>query len=246
MRDKAEDKRFGKGIKFRRSMIDDIRLEIDTGKGPPIRFANQEFRKMFDLANLGSKDIFYDLGSGWGQSLIIAVSEYHVRQAVGIERDLERQAVSNSRLRRRNLDSRAKIVRGNFEDLYSNKLAGVSLAEPSAIFYGLTTDDELISAMRERAKPGCRLIYYFNGLFPEIKAEKVDFPFFVSRVPFKKPASEYDWLNSILTKRESSVGRGKPTVKELWDELTHDYDAYSEDTSDIAYYKKKLKEVLSS
>jgi precorrin-6B methylase 2 len=234
-------------MKFLKSMIDDLRLESDTGKGPPIRFANQEFRKMFDLADLGGNDIFYDLGSGWGQALIIAVTEYHVKQAVGVERDLERQAVSSSRLRRRKVDGQARVVSGSFDDLYSDKLAGASLAEPTVIFYGLTTDDELIEAMRDKAKPGCRLIYYFNGLFPEIKAEEVDFPFFVSKVPSRKPTSEYDWLNSILRKEESSLGkRGKPTVKELWDELTHDCDAYSEDTSDIAYYKKKLKEVLGS
>jgi hypothetical protein len=101
--------------------------------------------------------------------------------------------------------------------------------------------------MQKKARPGCRLIYYFNGLFPEIKAEEVDFPFFVSKVPFKRPTSEYDWLNSILRKKESSRGRqGRPSAKELWDELTHDYDVYSEDTTDIAYYKRKLREVLSS
>jgi precorrin-6B methylase 2 len=228
-------------------MIDDLRLEDDTGKGPPIRFSNQEFRKMFDLAKLSKNDVFYDLGSGWGQALIIAVTEYHVKRAVGIERDLERQMVSNSRLRRRKLEGQARIVPGNFDDLYSDKLPMASLSEPSVIFYGLTTDDELITAVRKKARSGCRLIYYFNGLFPEIKAEEVDFPFFVSKVPFKKPKSEHDWLNSILRKKQSSLGRrGRPSVKELWDELTHDYDAYSEDTADVAYYKRKLREVLAS
>ncbi len=230
---------------MRKSRIDDIRLDEDTAKGDPIRFTNQEFRKMFDLAGLGRDDIFYDLGSGWGQSLIVALTEYDVRRAVGIEKDRERQAVSNSRLRRRRLERRALIVPGDFEDLYSDRLTGASLGEPTVVFYGLTSDDELIEAMRQRAKTGCRLIYYFNGLFPEIKAEKVDFPFFVSTVPFKKPVSEYDWLVSILRKRKSSLGeRGTPAPEELWDELTHDYDVYSQDTSDIASYKRRLKEVL--
>ncbi len=229
---------------MRRSRIDDIRLEEDTGKGDPIRFTNQEFRKMFDLANLGRDDIFYDLGSGWGQSLIVALTEYDVRRAVGIEKDRERQAVSNLRLRRRKLEQRAVIVPQDFRDLYSSKLTGASLEEPTVVFYGLTSDDELIDAMRKKAKTGCRLIYYFNGLFPEIKAEKVDFPFFVSVVPFRKPVSEYDWLAAILKKKRSSLGQsGRPTPEELWDELTHDYDVYS-DTSDIAYYKRRLREVL--
>jgi len=230
---------------MRKHVIDDIRLEEDTGKGDPIRFTNQEFRKMFDLANLGRNDIFYDLGSGWGQSLIIALTEYGVKRAVGIENDRERQMISRLRLTRRNLHPRALIVPGDFTDLYSGKLAGASLEEPTVVFYGLSSDDLLIDAMREKAKTGCRLIYYFNGLFPEIKAERVDFPFFVSTVPFEKPTSEYDWLSSILRKRKSSLGdEGKPTVDELWDELTHDYDVYS-DTSDIRYYKRRLREVLT-
>jgi hypothetical protein len=142
------------------------------------------------------------------------------------------------------LEQRAVIVPGDFTDLYSDRLPGVSLEEPSVVFYGLTSDDELIDSMRRKSKPGCKLIYYFNELFPEIKAERVNFPFFISIVPFKKPVSELDWLAAILRKRRSSLGKkGKPTLDELWDELTHDYDIYS-DTSDIAYYKRRLRKVL--
>lgn len=111
------------------------------------------------------------------------------------------------------------------------------------IFYGLTSDDGLIEAMRQRSKPGSRLIHYFNGLFPEIKAEEADFPFYVSTVPFKKPMSEYDWLDSVVRKKQSSLGKGKPTTEELWDELTHDCNVYG-DTSEIRYYKRKLKDVV--
>jgi precorrin-6B methylase 2 len=229
---------------LKKSLIDDIRLAEDSDKGDPIRFTNQEFRKMFDLAKLNSADVFYDLGSGWGQSLIVALTEYDVKFAVGIEQDTERQAVSIARLKKRGLEARTKIVPGDFQRLYDGELPGADLSEATVVFYGLTTDNALIEAMKHRSKPGCRLIYYFNGLFPEIKAELADFPFYVSSVPFKKPTSEMDWLNSVVRKRKSSLGKERLTADELWDELTHDCDVYG-DASDIGYYKRRLRELLS-
>ncbi len=150
---------------MRKSQIDDIGHAEDDDKGPPIRFTNQEFRKMFSLASLGKDDVFYDLGSGWGQSPIVALNEYDAKLAVGIEMDRERQAVSTARLRKWGLASKSKVVSGDFQDLYENRLQGASPSDATVVFYGLTSDNGLIDAMRQLCKPGCRLIHYFNGLF---------------------------------------------------------------------------------
>lgn len=82
---------------------------------------------MFDLANLDKDDTFYDLGSGWGQSLIIALTEYGVKFAVGIEQDKERQSVSIERLKKRGLGSQSKIVSGDFQDLSQSSLVVANL-----------------------------------------------------------------------------------------------------------------------
>lgn len=55
---------------------------------------------MLSLANAGRNDVFYDLGSGWAQNLIIALTEYDVKKAVGIENDRERYDRSLRRLRK--------------------------------------------------------------------------------------------------------------------------------------------------
>jgi precorrin-6B methylase 2 len=228
-----------------RNPIDDVRLSEENDKGDPIRFSNQEFRKLFNLAHMGKDDTFYDLGSGWGQSLILAVTEFGAGKAVGIEKDAERVKVSLERIRRRGIEDRATVVLGDFGDLYTGELSGCHLSEPTVIMYALTDDDSLIGSMKKQARRGCRLIYYFNGLFTEIKPQKVDFPFYVSTVPFESPKSEVDWLSSVVRKKASSLKKGEaPTSQELWEELTHDYDVYSGDPHAVSYYKRSLRRML--
>ena len=53
------------------SKIDDI--DTNNGElGPAILFTNPEIRRMLKLAGAGQRDVFFDLGCGWGQNLIIA------------------------------------------------------------------------------------------------------------------------------------------------------------------------------
>ncbi len=42
-------------------------------------------RKMLELAGAGPNDIVYDLGAGDGRIVIIAVREFNVKKAIGIE-----------------------------------------------------------------------------------------------------------------------------------------------------------------
>lgn len=53
--------------------------------GPSIALSDRQIRKMLRLAKLNKKDVFYDLGCGKGQLCIIAVKEFNVRHAVGID-----------------------------------------------------------------------------------------------------------------------------------------------------------------
>jgi len=52
----------------------------------PERYQSDRFiRKLLHLADARNTDIFYDLGCGIGQLCIVAVTEFDVRKAVGIE-----------------------------------------------------------------------------------------------------------------------------------------------------------------
>lgn len=232
----------------RRSLIDDVTLEDEDVKGEPILFTNQEIRKMLRLVNIKKGDIFYDLGSGWGQNLILALTESDADKVVGIEQDRERRDVSLKRLDRwarsyPALKGRYRLVPGDFESLLEGELEGASLREATVVFYGLSSYKELLEGLEKNWKGlrGRRLIYHW--LFPEILPDRKDYPFFVSEFPFKKPRTELEWLNKVVGKERSSIKEGAPDTKELWDELTHDYDLKRE-AHEIPFYKKRLREAL--
>jgi precorrin-6B methylase 2 len=227
------------------SKIDDVRVTWPrSGLGPPILFTNIDIRRMLRLARAKPNDVFYDLGCGWAQNLIVAATEFGLRKSVGIERDKRRYVKAVQRVRARKLSSRIKIVRGNFEDLVDGTLTGENVKEATIVFYGLSTSDDFLERLSSSMKRRARLVYYYNTLFPEIKADKSEYPFYVSTHPFTRPVSEHDWLDSIIRKDKSSlVPNGKPTTAELWDELAHDYDYWGL-RGEVSRYRSRLKRAL--
>ncbi len=231
------------------SLIDDV--EIDYGiKGPPICFKNGEIRDLLKLGHANRNDVFFDVGSGWGQTIIIALMEFGVARAVGFEKEEDR--LEKARRRREGwLKQRPDIkpkqwtlVNGDLEILFrKGKLKGESLEDATLIFYGLSTRHDILRAIRKawKNKGGRRLLYYQNCLFPEIMPTDVDFPFFVSKFPFMRPKSQEEWLTRVSGKKDSSLYKGKPaSSEELWDELSHDYDING-DQEDILNYKWRLR-----
>jgi hypothetical protein len=231
------------------SLIDDV--EIDFGfKGPPICFPNYEIRDMLKLGKAIRDDIFFDIGSGWGQTIMIALTEFGVSKAVGFEKEDERlekalRRRDNWLKQRRDIEpKRWHLVGGDFEYLLRRgELKGESLKDATLIFYGLSSTPDVLRAIRKAWKgtKGRRILYYHNCLFPEIMPSRTDFPFFVSEYPFARPKTEVEWLTKVSGKKRSSIdNEGLATEEELWDELSHDYDikAHPEDIPD---YKHRLR-----
>jgi len=208
------------------SLIDDVRMQDDDDKGHPILFTNQEIRRMLDLVHAGPRDVFYDLGSGWGQNMIIALTEFQVKKAVGIEKDRERHHFSLERLAKWQLAAdRASVLQEDFEKALSGRVKGVDVSEATILFYGLSTYGHMVRQLSKRLKQGAKLVYYYPCLFPEIMPDRVGYPFFVSTAPFRHPKSKYEWLSSVVQKDKSSIRKGRsPSIDELWNELYHDYD----------------------
>jgi precorrin-6B methylase 2 len=231
----------------KKSLIDDVMLAEEDDKGRPIIFTNQEIRRMLTLSNAGSKDVFCDLGCGWGQNLIVALTEFKVAKAIGVEKDTSRRIKCEKRLKRWEkhypyLHGRWSIVEMDFEAFLKSKIQSVN-PMPSIIFYGLSSYKELIERIERVLSPGAKILYYFNSLFPEIMPEKNDFPFYVSTFPFKRPRSEMEWLNAVVKKSTSNTQDGQPSVEELWEELRHDADIYG-DLNVVSDYKRRLKTIL--
>jgi hypothetical protein len=233
-----------------KSLVDDVYLDDDRGKGEPILFTNQAIRKMLQLVKVGEGDVFYDLGSGWGQNLILALSEANAAKVVGIENDEGRRKKALGRLdawakARPEFKGRYSVILGDFDRLLKDKLEGASLKEATVVFYGLSTYKALVEGIWEQwegRSGGRRFVYYYRWLFPEILADGRDYPFLVSNFPFKRPRNELEWLKSVVGKEHSSIKKGVPDEDELWEELAHDY--VDGDPSEIHQYKRRLKAAL--
>jgi SAM-dependent methyltransferase len=229
-------------------MIDDLK-EKDVKKGHggyPILFENTYIRKMLRLAKAGKNDIFCDLGCGLAQNLIIAASEFNVRKAVGFERNERRSRKAVKRIKLKDLGTQCELIDESFDRVLDGRSKSFALENATIVFYGLATDRELLKSLKERLQDGCRLVYYNTCLFPEIMPNKVDIPFYVSTVPFKKTRSELAWLRKVVGKKRSLIQRGRrPDANELWDELRHDYRHFS-DITRIRDYRQRLRQHLSS
>lgn len=227
------------------SLIDDVEMSDFDKNGPPILFQDPDIRKMLNLAKAKEDDIFYDLGSGWGQNLIIALTEFNVKRAIGIEDVQSRCHQSKERIKKFSItESRGNVIKDDIDDLLDDKLLDANISEATIVFYGLQTDSDLLDKLRTKLQDGCRLLYYYNCLFPEIMPNEINFPFFLSIQPFRNTTSTIEWLRTVTQKTKSSLQKGKDaSEEELWDELGHDYDVNG-DTEDVENYKVRLKKFL--
>ncbi len=75
--------------------------------------------------------------------------------------------------------------------------------------------------------------------------DRVDYPFYLSLAPFNRHQSPYEWLSSVVLKKSSSLQKGKkPSLQELWDELSHDYDV-KHVADRIENYRKRLARAVN-
>jgi len=235
------------------NLIDDVKCPERTyDLGPPILFTNPEIRQMLRLAGAGTDDLFYDLGSGWGQNLIIAVSEFGVRKAIGVEVNESRRRKSLRRIyewsfRQHDVVERIEVLSADFEKRLVQGQEISHLKEASIVFLGLTSSPEIVDGLAKQLPDGCRLVYYYNCLIPEITPQRIDFPFYLSTKPFLRTKDELEWLRSVVSKPASSLHSGKPNKRELWAELTHDYRVSARfATGTIRDYRDRLKRASRS
>ncbi len=235
------------------SLFDDIPLELfGEQNGHPIRLTNPEIRRMLRLANPSKDDVFYDLGSGFAQNLIIGAFEFRLKKCVGVEKEETRFLIARERVEKwigskRISRNQIKVKRNTIEKLIEDKVLGANLKEATIIYYGLDpsvpleeNEGILDSLDQYGLQHGCKIItHFYNGIFPRLKPTNIDHPFYLYEYPFDLAESQADWLRSVI-RRENSVE--KVRADELWEELSHDYNtegfSREEVRSIIARYKE--------
>src|SRR5437667_12909912 len=82
--------------------------------GPEDYQSNRHIRKILNLAQAFKGDVFFDLGCGRGQLCVVAVAEFGVKRAVGIELHRGRAARAAEHIERLGFSERVEIWNEDF------------------------------------------------------------------------------------------------------------------------------------
>jgi len=145
--------------------------------GDNAQLPEYSFRRIFKFLNLNKEDVFYHLGCGDGKGIVIALEEFNVKKAVGVENNEENIQQAKKLLKKKNL----KNIELLFEDIRTSKINDATVV----LFW--FTDNDIIETMMKKFKnlrPSTRIITIWGPL-PGCLPEKVDFPYIINTVPFK-------------------------------------------------------------
>ncbi len=136
-------------------------------KGAPYMPTPKEIiREMLRLAEVKPGEVVYDLGSGDGRVMIVAVQEFDAR-AVGIEISMIYYWWSKIKIRLLGLSDKIVVRR---EDIFKANLSG---ADVVIMFLLQSTNARLVKVLKKELKPGVRIVSrYFT--FPDFKPVKVN------------------------------------------------------------------------
>jgi trans-aconitate methyltransferase len=147
--------------------------------GEAVSLPDKVVRKIFKFARLKKGDVFYHLGCGEGNAVAIAAREFGVRKSVGIE--ISKTAVAKAR----------KHVAGALNaEIVNADIRKACISDATIIFFWFN-DPNIVDTMEKRfhkLKDGARVITLWAPLGMTLP-NKIDFPFFVNKKPFKRARS---------------------------------------------------------
>ena len=173
--------------------------------GPEDYQSNRHIRKLLTLARAARRDVFYDLGCGRGQLCVVAVTEFGVRKAVGIEMHAGRAAKAAAYVEKLGLSDRIEIRNEDFADS--------DIHDATVVYCGHYEVDEDVSRYDRELPPGARFVTLFLP-FVGVIPTAADYPFYMMEVPFRKTKDASLWTSKVLFR--------KATTDELFAELDTD------------------------
>ena len=157
-------------------------------KGETVSLTDNVVRKIFKFAKLKKSDIFYHLGCGEGNAVVIAAKEFGVRKSVGVEVD---RSISDI--------ARRKIGGVTNVHILDADVRKVDISEATVLLFWFNEPD-IVDAMtkrfRKELRDGARVITIWAPLGRTIP-EKVEFPFLINKKPFKQAKTLQQQIRSI-------------------------------------------------
>ena len=157
--------------------------------GEDVQLPEKSFREIFKFADIGENDIFYHLGCGNEIGIEIAINEFKVKKAVGIDNNPEKIQHAKEILEQKNIQGQ----------LICNNIEESDISDASVILFWFT-DDNLINKMLkkfENLKPGTKIITIWGPLI-DCLPDKVNFPYIINKVPFKKAQNMQEQVLAIF------------------------------------------------
>jgi trans-aconitate methyltransferase len=155
--------------------------------GEAVSLHDSVVRKIFKFAKLKQSDVFYHLGCGDGKAVAIAANEFGVKKTVGI--DIDKAAVSKAQ---------KQITGTKNAEIVNADIRQADISDATIVLFWFN-DSEMIDAMMKRfkkLKAGARVITIWAPLGMTLP-DRIDFPFFVSKTPFKRAKSIREQIKAI-------------------------------------------------
>ncbi len=157
--------------------------------GEDVQLQPKTFREIFKFCRMGSNDTFYHLGCGDGSGLKIALDEYKVKKAVGID------------INSNKIEKAKAILEKNKENskLICQDICASEISEATIILFWFTEPEIIESMMKkfEKLNPNCKIVTIWAPL-PGCLPDEIDFPYIINQVPFKQALSLKEQLLSVF------------------------------------------------
>lgn len=156
--------------------------------GEDVHFLDDSIRDIFEFVNLGKNDIFYHLGCGTGNSLVIATKEFGAKKAVGIDKDDTKISEAKKLIKEKTANVELRC-----QDILDSDLSDATLI----LFW--FSDTKIVEKMFEKftkLKAGAKIVTIFDPL-PGVLPKKVSFPYILHEVPFKSAKDLKEQLLAI-------------------------------------------------
>jgi SAM-dependent methyltransferase len=163
--------------------------------GPEDYQSGRHIRKLLHLAGASRKDVFYDFGCGEGRLCVVAVEEFGVKKAVGIELHKGRAAKAAASVQRLGLADRIEIRNEDFMES--------DLHDATVVYSGHEEIEGDVAFFERKLKPGCRIVSLFLP-FVGVLPVSTDYPFYLMEMPFRKTGDVDLWTSKVLFKEAST------------------------------------------
>jgi len=157
--------------------------------GEDVQLSEKSLRDIFKFVELGENDIFYHLGCSDEKGVEIAINEYKVKKAVGIDNNSKKIQNAKEKLNQKNISG----------ELICEDIQKSDLSDASVILFWFT-DENTINEMLEKfenLKSETRIITIWGPL-ADYLPDKVKFPYILNKFPFKKAQNMQEQLLSIF------------------------------------------------